>query len=45
MKALLPVACSFLLTAYGVNAFAQGEEAPALPDRYAEVVLRVEGMI
>jgi hypothetical protein len=24
MKALLPVACSFLLTAYGVNAFAQG---------------------
>ena len=44
MKRLSHGVGAFALLVFAASALAQADERPALPDQYAEVVLRVEGM-
>ncbi len=45
MKSQITVVTSLVLLASFANLLAQADDAPKLPDQYAEAVLDVEGMI
>ena len=45
MKRPFTLALTFILLACPSSGFSQDNSSPQLPDQYAEVVLRVDGMI